>query len=147
MKKLLVLIMITVLTWNCFSQSIGDNTIIVKNLNTDISGFNSIKKVLINSGYSIIKTDEEIGYILTDYKPFEGSTIAIEPLANITIMFDNNSIKLYSNYKFKGSQAFGGEYSGRADFQKRKNVGRRLAFDEMVKLSQKLGTNIEYKLE
>lgn len=123
---------------------IGDNTIIVKKL----IDFNSLKRILINNGYSIIKTDNEIGYVLTDYKPFEGSMIAVEPIMNITIMIDGNTIKMYSNYKFNGAQALGGtEYSGRADYQKRKNVGRRLAFDELEKFAQKLGNDIEYKLE
>ena len=71
--------------------------------------------------------------------------IAIEPELSINAIIEDYRITLYANYRFKGSNALGGEeYSGRADYQKRKNVGRRLAFDQLLLLTQKMEGDIYF---
>jgi len=126
---------------------INDNTIIVKGAGQDSSAFLKIKRAVITNGYRVIESDKEIGYLTTDYKPFEGSSIAVEPTMAVTIMIEDDNVIMYANYKFKGSAAFGGgDYEGRADYQKRTSIGRRLAFDELVLLAKKIGPNIRYTL-
>lgn len=117
---------------------IGDNTIIINNV-TDSTAFIKIKKILITNGYKVTESDKEIGYLSTDFKPFEGSMIAVEPKMSVTIIIENNVITMYANYKFKGSNALGGDsYEGRADYQKRENIGRRMAFDQLTSLAGKI---------
>ena len=149
MKNLILILLISLFNICLYSQEsqvpqINDNTIIVKNC-VDSTTFNSTKIILISKGYRIKETDESIGYITTEFKSIQGSTIAIEPEVALSILIKGKDIVLFADYKFKGSAAFGGEsYSGRADYQKRPNVGRRLAFDELHSVAKSIGNEIYF---
>jgi len=123
---------------------IDDNTVIVKT-EVDSITFNRLKVTLISNGYRIKEQDKSIGYIQTDYKSIEGSSVAIEPEIAISLLIRNYDISMYADYRFKGSAAFGGgDYSGRASYQQRKNIGKRLAFDELCRIASLIGNEIKY---
>ena len=57
-------------------------------------------------------------------------------------MLIGDDLVMYGTYSFNtGSDS----YSGRADFQRRKLVGRRMAFDELDKVAKGFGLPIRYE--
>jgi len=61
-------------------------------------------------------------------------------------MMNDNQFIIYGNYTFEYNNLNGSmiNASGRVEYHKRKLIGKRLAFDEVVKVSKKINKQLNY---
>ena len=130
---------------------IGDNTIIIKNI-TDSTAFIKIKKILITNGYKITESDASIGYLTTDFKPFEGTMLINNTKLSVTILIEENTITMYGDCKLNVSSALVGtsaskEQEVHASQGSNKKSGITLAFNELIKIAEKISNGFNSSLE
>ena len=148
MKKYLVIFLLTVISFSVFSQKKGDNVILIKDF-TEKSDFSKVKRVLIMNGYEIYQFDTIEKYFSTEFRPIEGSVYAYNLKVKILGYLQDNDLVLTANYTSQYSDLSGGmtDASGRASYENRKLIAKRLAFDELQRISLKIGSEITYSKE
>ena len=147
MRKLLILILLLT-SFFAFSQKKGDNVITIKNF-VENSNFSQIKRILITNGYEINQMDTIDNYFSTEFHPVEGSIYAYNLNVKILGFIKDKDLVLTANYKSQYSNLSGGmtDASGRASYEKRKLIAKRLAFDELQRISLKINKELTYSKE
>lgn len=140
MKKLFTITAI-LFTLTLSAQERGDNTIIITDfLKERIDDFETH---LLMNFYQFQNIDKEIFRFMTHPKPIEGSVYAYDLQVTMVGMLIGDDLIIYGNYSFEGMG--NARYSGRADYQRRQNVGRRMAFDELDKVVKGFGLPVRYE--
>ena len=136
MKNLLLAILILA-PITLIGQSRNDNALVIQ------TGMEGIESLLLKNFYEITHINEE--RFATKPKPIEGSVYAYDLTVSLHGFIADDELIVYANYSFRGGLGNQETYSGRADYQRRRNVGRRLAFDEMDRVFKQLKKPIEYR--
>ena len=122
------------------AQERGDNTIIIPNFPKE--RIDDLEMHILSNFYQFQNMDKDNIRFMTHPKPIEGSIYAYDLQLTIIGMLIGDDLVMYGTYSFNtGSDS----YSGRADFQRRKLVGRRMAFDELDKVAKGFGLPIRYE--
>ena len=132
---------------NIFSQNKGDNIITIKDFKNK-SDLPAVKRTLIINGYELhdFSTTEE--FFSTEFHPIEGSVYSYNLHIKIIGFIQENDLVLTANYTSQYSSPSGmTDASGRASFERRKNISKRLAFDELKRLSLKISSELFYSKE
>jgi hypothetical protein len=147
MSKFISLTLILI-SFTAFSQEKGDNVITIRNF-TESLNFSKVKRTLIMNGYEINQMDTIDNYFSTEFHPIEGSVYAYNLKVKILGFVKDNDLILTTNYTSQYSNLSGGmtDASGRASYEKRKLIAKRLAFDELQRISLKLNTELTYSKE
>jgi hypothetical protein len=147
-KKHLVILLLASISFSVFSQKKGDNVIMIKNF-TEKSDLAIVKRILIMSGYEISQIDTTENYFSTELYPIEGSVYATNLKVKILGFVNDNNLVLTANYTSQYSNLSGGssDASGRASYENRKLIAKRLAFDELQRISLKINSDITYSKE
>ncbi len=138
MRKLFTIIGL-IITIAIFAQDRGDNTVIITNFPTE--RIDDLELHFVSNFYQIQNMDKDNIRFMTHPKPIDGSVYAHDLQVTIIGMLIGNDLLMYANYNFESS---GNRYSGRADFHRRKNVGRRIAFDELVRVAEEFGLPLTF---
>ena len=140
MKPLLTIIA-AVIALTVSAQERNDNTIIIPNF--PVERIDDFETHLMMNFYQFQNIDKDNLRFMTHPKPIEGSVYASNLQVTMVGMMIGDDLIIYGNYSFEG---MGNErYSGRADFQRRKLVGRRMAFDEINKVVKDFGLRVIYE--
>ena len=135
MKKLITLLLFVTVTLT--AQERGDNTLFIE---TDMQ---AVENLLLRNFYEIeTLTDARFS---TKPKPIEGSVYAYDLRVSLHGVMIDGKMMIYANYSFRGGTLTAETYSGRAEFHRRRLVGKRLAFDEMDYVFSQLGKTIIYQ--
>jgi hypothetical protein len=138
MKRLSFFALLTIIFINCVQgQKLDDNTLFIK---TDLKG---IENLLLINFYEVEKIDSI--RFSTKSKPIEGSVYAYDLKVSLHGVIIGEELMIFANYSFRGGVGTQETYSGRASYQRRQNIGKRLAFDEMVRVFEQLDKPIIYK--
>ena len=135
--KTMMLVALLIMPLALFAQSRNDNALVIQ---SDMEG---IESLLLKNFYKIAQINEE--RFATKPKPIEGSVYAYDLTVSLHGFIVEDELIIYANYSFRGGLGNQETYSGRADYQRRRNVGRRLAFDEMDRVFKQLKKPIEYR--
>ncbi len=148
MKKYLIFLFLVWMSFSAFSQKKGDNVITIKNFISK-ADFSKVERVLIISGYEINQMDTIENYFSTEFHPIEGSVYAYNLKVKILGYIKGDHLVLTANYTSQYSNLSGGmtDASGRASYHKRKLIAKRLAFDELQRISLKINTDLTYSKE
>lgn len=145
MKTLLSISLLILIFAVSKGQNTGDNAIIIKSRINMLD----LKKILITEGYEFYQIDTVDGFFSTLPHPIEGSVYAYNLNIKILGVKQSSGLKLTANYTSQYSNGMGGmaDASGRASFEKRKNVSKRLSFDELNRIALKISSDIIYLKE
>ena len=147
LKKYTVILILIFCSVTIYGQSKGDNAITIKDFKKK-TDFSSVKRILITNGYELktFNTGEE--FFSTEFHPIEGSVYAYNLKIKIIGFVQDNDLVLTANYTSQYAGAVGmTDASGRASFEKRKNISKRLAFDELKRISLKINPELLYSQE
>jgi hypothetical protein len=148
MKKLSLLLFLIFNVACGFSQTSGDNVIIVKDFLPQNS-LKNIKRILITNGYELLQMDTTEKYFSTHPHPIEGLTLANDVNVKIMGFIEENDLILSAYYtcQYYNSLGLGNNDSGRATFKNVKILAERHAFDELQRIALKISTNLVYLKE
>jgi hypothetical protein len=143
MKKLSLLLVLIFNVACGFSQTSGDNEIIVKDFLPQNS-LKSIKRILITNGYEILQMDTTEKHFSTHPHPIEGITIANDVNIKIMGFIEENDpiLSAYYTCQYYNSLGLGNNDSGRAIFKNVKMLAERHAFDELQLIALKINTDL-----
>lgn len=147
MEKYLVTLILFFFCVVTFSQNKGDNIITVKDFKNK-SDLSTVKRTLILNGYELHNFNTTEQYFSTEFHPIEGSVYSYNLHIKIIGFIQENDLVLTANYTSQYSSPGGmTDASGRASFEKRKNISKRLAFDELKRISLKISPVLLYSKE
>ena len=134
MKTLITLLLLT--SFALSAQQRDDNTIIIENFGS----FDKIESLLMMNFYEVEISETRFS---TKPKPIEGSVIAIDLNVTLHGFLVNNQLITYATYTFRSGAAE--THSGRARWSGRRNIGSRIAFDELQRVIKQLGYELSYR--
>lgn len=136
--KILLIGFLTLMSFNSYSQTKHDNTIIIENVDSTV--FSKIKRIIIFDGYEVEDLNASEGYFSTKYHPIEGSVYSTALKVKILGYIEDNKLILTANYT---SQFNGKDTAGSAEFFKRKSlVSKNLTFLELERFSKQIKNEI-----
>jgi len=145
MKKYAIIIVFLFCTIVTYSQNKKDNVITIPNFNMH-QDFPKFKLNLLLNGYEFNSIDTALGYFSTEFHPIEGSVYAYNLKVKIIGIVQEGSFVLKAFYTSQYSDLNGGksDASGRASYETRKNISKRLAFDELIRICNLFCSELQY---
>jgi hypothetical protein len=131
MKKLIIILFMFNIA---FAQDRGDNTLLI---NTSMDG---IENLLLINFYEVERIDSL--RFTTKPKAIQGSIYAYNLQVSLSGVIIDGQLMVYATNYFEFDRK---QYSSRSSFENRRLAGKRLAFDEMVKVFSQLNLPITFK--